>query len=70
MEMVNDQSPAETVNHPIPVDVVEWLNEKALAAKQRDDYECFEYWRRAYLNAQAARRRERRTGAGDKIQRA
>lgn len=37
---------------------IEWMNSRAQEAKQRDDYEAFECWRRAYLNAQAAKRQE------------
>ena len=33
---------------------IEWMNEKAQEAKRRGDYVSFEYWRRAYLLAQAA----------------
>ena len=38
---------------------IEWINDKAQRAKRRGDYETFETWRRTYLNAQAAQRRER-----------
>ena len=57
MKTVNHHNPATSgVEH---IDIVEWLDKKAQEAKRRGDYEGFEYWRRAYLNAQAALRRER-----------
>lgn len=38
---------------------IEWINERAQRAKRRGDYETFESWRVAYLNAQAVQRREK-----------
>jgi len=34
---------------------IQWMNEQAQKAKRRGDYTSFECWRRAYLNAQAAK---------------
>ena len=45
---------------------IEWMNLKAKAAKRRGDYEDFEYWRREYLNAQAARYQGRAGGKSRK----
>ena len=59
----------ETMNHTLskgqPLQSVEWMNEKAQAAKQRGEYWVFEDWRRRYLNAQAAQRQEREEADGD-----
>lgn len=38
---------------------IEWMNEKAQAAKKRDNYWLFECWRLAYLATQAAVREEK-----------
>lgn len=33
---------------------IQWMNDLAQTAKWRGDYHTFEFWRRNYLNAQAA----------------